>query len=524
MIAHLALLMLSAEPGSMHMTPLGKIEGEMTSGVRVFRGIPYAKPPVDNLRFAPPVPAGPWDATLNAKSFGPQCMQLPLFGDMNFRANGMSEDCLHLNIWTPMKKVNQRLPVLVYFFGGGFQAGDASEPRYDGESMARKGIVSVTVNYRLGIFGFLAHPALTALSQHKASGNWGLLDQAAALRWVKNNIAAFGGDPNHITIAGESAGSTSSSAQMVSPLSRDLIVAAIGESGSALSANARTTLKQAEEQGEKFAKSLNLNTLEDLRKIPAKQLLEAVGKPGAPRFNVITDGYFFPESPAKLFAAGKQAHVPLLAGWNSEEQNIRTVLGNEPRTVASFKAAVERLYPEHAAELLKAYPVTKDEEVEAVATQLAGDRFTGLSTWRWIENAAKTGGKPVYRYYYTRPRPKMTPEFAGATANMAGGVTRNSGAPAAPRPKGAVHSAEIEYALGNLESNKVYAWEPADFATSKAMQEYFANFIKTGNPNGKGLPKWPEVKEDKYMNLDQKPEVKTDQTRNRYELLDKIIN
>ncbi|MCX6609490.1 MAG: carboxylesterase family protein, partial [Acidobacteria bacterium] len=146
----------------MHMTPLGKIEGEMTSGVRVFRGIPYAKPPVDNLRFAPPVPAGPWDATLNAKGFGPQCMQLPLFGDMNFRANGMSEDCLHLNIWTPMKKVNDRLPVLVYFFGGGFQAGDASEPRYDGESMARKGIVSVTVNYRLGIFGFLAHPALTA--------------------------------------------------------------------------------------------------------------------------------------------------------------------------------------------------------------------------------------------------------------------------------------------------------------------------------------------------------------------------
>ena len=522
MIAHLALLVLAVNPGTRLETPLGTLEGEAKSGVNIFRGVPFAQPPIGELRFAPPAPIAKWEGVKQAKAFGSQCMQLPLFGDMNFRSAGMSEDCLYLNIWAPATGKKQKLPVLVYFFGGGFQAGDSSEPRYDGESMARKGIVSVTVNYRLGIFGFLAHPALTAASEHKASGNWGLMDQSAALHWVKANIAAFGGDPSHITIAGESAGSTSVSAQMASPLSRDLIVAAIGESGSALSANARTPLKDAEAQGEKFAASLGLNSVAELRAIPAKQLLEAVGKPGVPRFNVITDGYFFPEAPASLFAAGKQAHVPLLAGWNSEEQNVRSLMGREAHTVSNFKAAVEKAFPEHASEVLKAYDVTKDEEVEAIATQLAGDRFTGLSTWRWIEMAAKTGGKPVYRYYYTRPRPKMTPEFAGATPGLAGGITRGNNPPPPPA-KGAVHSAEIEYALGNLGSNKVYAWEPADYETSKHMQEYFANFIKTGNPNGKGLAKWPEVKAGQVMQLDVKPAAKPDQTRARYELLDKII-
>ncbi|MBM3758742.1 MAG: carboxylesterase family protein [Acidobacteria bacterium] len=522
MIAPLALLVIAAtNPGTRVDTPLGPLEGELNSGVRIFRGVPYAQPPVGELRFAPPAPATKWAGVRQAKQFGNQCMQLPLFGDMNFRSSGMSEDCLFLNIWAPTSAKNQKLPVLVYFFGGGFQAGDGSEPRYDGEAMARKGIVSVTINYRLGIFGFLAHPGITAASQQKASGNWGLLDQSAALHWVKANIGSFGGDPNHIVIAGESAGSSSSSAQMASPLSRDLIYAAIGESGSTLSANSRTTLAQAEAIGEKFAACLNLNSIADLRAIPAKQLLEAVGKPGAPRFNVITDGYFFPEPPAKIFADGKQAHVPLLAGWNSEEQNVRSIMGRDPHTVANFKANVEKLYKEQADEILKAYPVNKDEDVEAVATQLAGDRFTGLSTWRWIENAAKTGGKPVYRYYYTRPRPKRTPAFANATPGLAGGIIR-SDAPPPPRPKGAVHSAEIEYALGNLATNKVYAWEPADFETSKQMLEYFANFIKTGNPNGKGLPKWPEVKTGHFMQIDAKPVTQKDTTRARYELLDRL--
>ena len=234
-------------------TPLGALDGTESSGIRIFRGVPFAQPPTGNLRFAPPAPAAKWDGVRDAKQFGPRCMQLPLFGDMNFRSNGMSEDCLYLNIWTPAKRSSERLPVLVYYYGGGFQAGDGSEPRYDGESMARKGIVAITISYRLGIFGFLAHPELTAESPNHASGNYALMDQSAALHWVKANIGAFGGDPNKITIAGESAGSSSVSAQMASPLSRDLIAGAIGESGSTLTIS--TPLKDAEANGSKLARS-----------------------------------------------------------------------------------------------------------------------------------------------------------------------------------------------------------------------------------------------------------------------------
>ena len=214
-------------------TANGVVEGVTEkSGIRAFRGIPFAAPPVGDLRWKPPQPVKNWEGVRQADKFGPRAMQRPIFGDMNFRSDGMSEDCLYLNVWTPAKSGDERLPVLVYFYGGGFMAGDGSEPRYDGASMARKGIVAVTVNYRLGVFGFLAHPELTGESPHHASGNYGLLDQNAALRWVRRNIAAFGGDPDKVTIAGESAGSVSVSAQMASPLSKDLIAGAIGESGS----------------------------------------------------------------------------------------------------------------------------------------------------------------------------------------------------------------------------------------------------------------------------------------------------
>src|SRR5436305_1282535 len=208
--------------------------GQQPSGVRIFRGIPFAQPPVGDLRWKPPQSPKNWEGVRQAIQFGPRCMQHPVFGDMNFRSNGMSEDCLYLNVWTPAKKGNERLPVLVYFYGGGFIAGDGSEPRYDGESLARRGIVVVTLNYRLGVFGFLAHPELSREASYNGSGNYGLLDQMAGLRWVHENIAAFGGDPHRVTIGGESAGSVSVSALMVSPLSRGLIAGAIGESGSIL--------------------------------------------------------------------------------------------------------------------------------------------------------------------------------------------------------------------------------------------------------------------------------------------------
>src|SRR5579883_1179908 len=244
--------------GDIVKTKAGSLEGTgpQASGVRHFKGIPFAEPPVGNLRWTAPQPVKSWAGVKSAKEFGPRCMQQSLYGDMNFRANGMGEDCLYLNVWTPAKSAKEKLPVLVYYFGGGFQAGDGSEPRYDGESMATKGVVALTVNYRLGVFGFLAHPDLTKESPHHASGNYALLDQHAALEWVKRNIAAFGGDPNRVTIAGESAGSIAVSAQMASPLSHGLIAGAIGESGSILGALSAVPLSQAEEQGVKFAKAV----------------------------------------------------------------------------------------------------------------------------------------------------------------------------------------------------------------------------------------------------------------------------
>ncbi|MFN8812425.1 MAG: carboxylesterase/lipase family protein [Acidobacteriota bacterium] len=508
-------------------TPSGTLDGAEFAGIRLFRGVPFAQPPVGDLRFAPPVLMTKWEGIRDARNFGPRCMQHPLFGDMNFRSRGMSEDCLYLNIWTPAKSSSERLPVLVYFFGGGFQAGDGSEPRYDGESMARRGIVAITVNYRLGLFGFLAHPALTASSPHKASGNWGLHDQSAALHWVKANIAAFGGDPNRITIAGESAGSSSVSAQMVSPLSRQLIAGAIGESGSVLSSRARTTLQEAEATGEKFASSLGLTTAGQLRSADVQTLFEAYGKPGAPRFNMCIDGHFFPEAPLVLFSRGDQAKVPLLAGWNSQEQPPRTLMGREPMTLDHFKAIVAKRYPHDTEAMLKAYPAAADADVELAATNLASDEFTGFSTWKWIDLAAHTGrGKPVYRYYYERPRPAMTDEFSGATAGFAGGIIRNSTTPPPPPAKGAVHSAEIEYALGNLSSNRVYQWQPEDYKVSDLMQAYFANFIKTGNPNGPGLPNWPSLtgKADApVLHLNVNTRVEIDRLRSRFETIEKAL-
>jgi para-nitrobenzyl esterase len=510
-------------------TASGLLEGTTEkSGIRAFKGVPFAAPPVGNLRWREPQPAKNWQGVRKADQFGPRAMQLALFGDMNFRSNGMNEDCLYLNVWTPAKTGKERLPVLVYFYGGGFVAGDGSEPRYDGESMAQRGIVAVTVNYRLGVFGFMTHPELTKESPNKASGNYGLLDQSAALRWVKQNIAAFGGDPNKVTIAGESAGSFSVSAQMASPLSKNLIAAAIGESGSLLSLQPTTPLAQAEQNGVTFATSVGANSLAALRAIPADKLLEATGKQGTPRFSVVVDGYFFPKAPAEIFAAGQQARVPLLAGWNSEESGARAILGQDPPTPENYAKAIQKLYGERASEVLKLYPGTTEDEILTAATALAGDRFIGYSTWKWIDVHSQTSGKPVYRYLYARPRPEMTPEMGNATPGLAGGVIRNEDPTVkkAPPARGAAHSAEIEYAMGNLASNKVYAWTPEDFKISETMQSYFANFIKTSNPNGKGLPNWPAIKPGAaapVMFIDVNTRLETDKTRERYLLLENLV-
>jgi para-nitrobenzyl esterase len=500
----------------------GILEGNHEkSGIYSFKGIPFAAPPVGDLRWKEPQPVKSWEGVRAAKSFGPRAMQAPIFGDMGFRSNGMNEDCLYLNVWTPNTK--GKLPVLVYFYGGGFVAGDGSEARYDGESMAKKGIVALTVNYRLGVFGLLAHPELSQESPHHSSGNYGLMDQAAALQWVKQNIAAFGGDPDKITIAGESAGSISVSAQMASPLSKNLIAGAIGESGSLLGALPPVPLAQGEQNGVQFAKTVGASTLAELRAMNADSLLAASTKYGPFRFSMTIDGYFFPKDPLAIFQSGEQAHVPLLVGWNSEEMNYRFIMGNEAPTKENYEKAVQKLYGDRAADVLKAYAVHSDAEVEQVATELASDRFIAFSTWRWADLQAKTGSKPVYRYYYSRPRPAMRPEMGDATPGLAGGVQRGSNAPKMPPAKGAVHSAEIEYAMGNLDYNKVYAWTPEDYKVSRIMQEYFANFIKKGNPNGENLPKWPAINGSSpvpVMQIDVNTRIVPDTNGNRYQLLE----
>jgi para-nitrobenzyl esterase len=506
----------------------GILEGtfDASTGVRSFKGIPFAAPPVGDLRWKPPQPARNWEGVRKADHFGPRAMQLPIFGDMQFRSAGMSEDCLYLNVWTPARSGKEHLPVLVYFFGGGFQAGDGSEGRYDGESMARHGIVALTVNYRLNVFGFLAHPELTRESPHHASGDYGLLDQSAALRWVEQNIAAFGGDPRQVTIAGESAGSISVSALMASPLSRGLFARAIGESGSVLGALPPVPLAEAEVTGYQFATNNGAMSLAALRAMPADQLLAAIGKPGVPWFPLTVDGYLLPQDPKVIYAQGEQAKVPLLVGWNSQEMTYRMVLGLNAPTVTNFEQAVRRLYPGNAEDALRVYRVSSSNDVIEVATDLASDRFIAYSTWKWAEEQSQTSSRPVYRYFFAHPRPEMRPEMGNATPGLAGGVIRNGGhGSRPPRDWGAVHSAEIEYAMGNLSKNDVYAWAPEDFRLSETMQRYFVNFIKTGNPNGKGLSKWdplPKGQPAPFMRLDTQTRPETEQHRDRYLFLDQM--
>ncbi len=534
-VAQLAPVALYAQsnpskPSTQVKVANGVLEGTTeASGIRSFKGIPYAKAPVGDLRWKEPQPAENWTGVHKANHFGANAMQKKIFGDMNFRSAGMSEDCLFLNVWSPAKSSAERLPVLVYFFGGGFVAGDGSEARYDGESMAKKGIVTLTVNYRLGVFGFLAHPELTKESLHHASGNYGLMDQNAALRWVQQNIAAFGGDPKRVTIAGESAGSISVFAQMASPLSKNLIAGAIGESGAMINPTATpVTLEQGETRGVAFAGKANAATLAALRAMSAADLLDAASQPGAFSVAGTIDGYFFPKLPAAIFAAGEQAHVPLLAGWNSTEVPYQVVMGGDAPTPENYTNKVKQLFPANAAEVLKLYPGNSQDEVVESATALSSDRFIVYSTWKWLDLHSKTSGKPTYRYMFSKPKPPMTSEFANATPGLAGGITKNATAPVAKAPTfaGAPHAFEIEYAMGNLATNKVYAWTQDDYKISDTMLQYFANFVKNANPNGAGLPQWSAISGSNvpFINIGIKTSQEKEQNRGRYLFLDQFYS
>jgi para-nitrobenzyl esterase len=483
----------------------GSLIGVATNGsVRIFKGIPYAAPPVGEFRWKEPHPPAPWKGVRKADAFGARCSQPSLYSDMIFRDAGMSEDCLYLNVWTPAN--GHRLPVLVYFHGGGFGAGSADEPRYDGENFARNGIVVVTVNYRLGVFGFLAHPGLTAESPHKASGNYGLLDQTAALEWVKRNIGAFGGDPGKVTIGGESAGSFAVSALVASPLSRGLFRGAIGESGAMFSTGAGTLaalpLARAEQSGAEFAAVAGAESIAALRAKTADELLRVASRGSPLRFIPIVDGYFLPATPFSIYSQGQQSSVPLLAGWNADEVRMSVLMANPKPTAETFAARLRSSFGDQAEAALKLYPAANDEEALRSAGDLASDQFIDYCTWKWIEIQARTGKAPVYRYEFDRavPLPAVTPDH---------GIPGLAG-----------HSWELEYVFGALDSKKA-AWQPEDRKTSEVMAAYFANFVKTGDPNGGGLPPWPAFNgQHAVMHLDAASHAAPEEHRGRYEFVD----
>ena len=476
-------------------TKTGKVMGKADGTIRVFLGIPYAQPPVGPLRWKPPMPAAKWKGVRQATEFGSHCMQPTVYKDMIFRDPGISEDCLTLNVWTSATDAKAKLPVMVWIFGGGFAAGGTSEPRQDGTNLAKNGVVVVSMNYRLGIFGFFAHPDLTAESPNKASGNYGLMDQTAALKWVRDNIAAFGGDPAKVTVFGESAGSFSVSSQMASPLAKGLFVRAIGESGGAFASAGLTykTLAEAETQDADFAKTvLSATTAAQLRAIPAQQLMEAKAPPGV-RFAPDIDGYFLPESVAAIFAAKKQNDVALMAGWNRDEEGIL-----QKTTVDSFKADAEKQFGAKAPEFLTLFPASTDEEAIRSASDLAAAHFVAFSTWKWLDAAVTDGTQAVYRFRFDW----VTPEDQFHPGGIA-----------------AYHSSEIPYVFGALEFMKGYAWRPEDYKVSELMQKYWSNFAKTGDPNGEGLPKWPTYNGDsgwQVMHLTPEPMAQPDAHRDRY--------
>ncbi len=491
-------------------TDAGLVDGvtsESRPRVEAFKGVPYAAPPVGPLRWREPQPVPRWEGVRHAGTFGARCMQAHIYDDMIFR-DQMSEDCLYLNVWTPQASATAKLPVMVWIHGGGFRAGSASEPRQDGERLAAKGVVVVSMNYRLGVFGYLAHPELTKESGHGASGNYGLMDQIAALKWVQANIAGFGGDPARVTIFGESAGSFAVSGLMATPLARGLFQRAIGESGAYFSAGGALgpmPLAASEGQGTRLGVAMGAESLAALRAKAADEVLTASGTLAKAEFAPTLDGYVFPRTAYAIFTEGQQARVPLLAGWNADEIRGAVTLAPVKPTVASFGEDVRGRFGERADAILAAYPAHDDAQALESAASLASDLFIGYGTWKWIDMHAGTGGQPVFRYLFERVIP----------------VPPDSKAPA--KAIGARHAGEIEYVFGQLDTVPKVVWEPTDRKLSDLMMTYWSNFARTGDPNGPGVPAWPRYepwRQAQVMHLGDRSKAAPDALRARYLALD----
>jgi para-nitrobenzyl esterase len=463
-----SLLAASVQATLTNQVEGGAVRGVSLGAVDVFKGIPYAAPPVGDLRWRPPEPAAPWKGVRQATSFAPACMQsgVSMPGEA---PPAVSEDCLYLNVWTPSPKAGRPRAVMVFIYGGGFTNGSAAMPLYWGDRLARKGVVVVTFGYRVGPFGFLALPALTQESPHHASGDYWLLDQLAALAWVKRNIAAFGGDPGRVTIFGQSAGAMSVSLLAASPLAKGLFQRAIAESGGVfepVKLAPSWLLPNAERQGEAYASSLGAKSLADLRRLPATRLLQgAAGSVSHP----VVEGYGLPSSPYDVFAAGRQNDVPTIVGSNEEEG--RSLVNVTKVKAASFEADIARDWGALPPALMAGYPHASDDAARQARADFERDLRFGWDMWAWARLQAATGKAPIYYYHFTQK-----PPFP-ATSRYAGW--------------GASHWAELWYVFDHLSQEPAWRWTAADRRLAVAMSTYWTNFAKTGDPNGDSLPHWP---------------------------------
>ncbi|MGO9436494.1 MAG: carboxylesterase/lipase family protein [Terracidiphilus sp.] len=481
-------------------TVQGKVQGKTIndSKVNAFLGLPYAAPPVDDLRWKAPEPPAKWKGTRDATKFGAHCAQGRVFDDMVFQDSGPSEDCLFLNVYAPADaNDHSKLPVMFWIHGGGYSGGASSEPRHNGDFLPLKGVVLVTINYRLGVFGFLVTDEL-AKEGNGAAGNYGLLDMVAALHWVNANIKSFGGDPNNVTIFGESAGSFAVSTLMASPLAQGLFEKAIGESGAAfpggLSLGGDTVAERAKADGA-WMDSIGAKSLKDLRAMSTDQILEAAKKKTPAGFPPVVDGRLLTEPVPDTYAAGKQAHVPLLAGWNADEGSFFAMRG---MTAAQWSAMASGLFKDRSAAFLKLYPAESDAEALRSAIDYGSDNFIALGTWKWLEAQQKTGQAPVYRYHF---------ELAATPSKFHPGTF-------------AFHSDDIEYVFGTLDTRPGWTVRPEDRKLSDEMMSYWTNFARSGDPNGTGLPVWPKLgADDALIHLNDPITAEPDTLRARYEFL-----
>ena len=476
MIAAAPWVSATARAGETAKVAQGIVQGTHEDGLTVYKGIPFAAPPVGELRWRAPQPPADWQGVRPATEFAPECVQGGGGAGPDGKTPAMSEDCLYLNVWTPAKSPRARVPVLVWIYGGGFNAGATSVPTYSGEVLARKGVVLVSVAYRVGILGFLAHPELSAESPDHVSGNYGLLDMIAALQWIKQNVAAFGGDPDKVTIFGESAGGIAVSQLCASPLAKGLFEGAISESGGSFgeprpaggAGENMRTLAEAERAGVRFATGAGAASIAELRKIPAEKLIAATRGLAWP----ITDGQVIPADQYTLYDQKKFNDVPVLIGYNSDEGATFSHF----RTPREYVESTRARYGPFADRLLKAYPAGDGKAVPKTARDLARDTTFGWHTWIWARLQSKSGNGKVFYYYFDQH-----PDYPADSPRA--GI-------------GSPHGREVPYVFGHLNDLRNETPTAADHVISDAMVTYWTNFAKYGDPNGKGEPRWPAFSDE----------------------------